>query len=197
MSFRVVTRRPPRLTTANATMPLRADGGLRLGLVADTHSRPNERGLAHLAALKPDGILHAGDIGDLGVLDTLRGIAPVHAVRGNIDVRAKELPDVLALTLTEGGATALTLLLTHIAVAGPRIRADAAKRAREAKASLIVCGHSHVPFFTEERGLTLFNPGSIGPRRFTLPILFGVLELTKQGVTLRHVDAETGKPWLP
>lgn len=165
--------------------------------MADTHSRPHEGGLAHLAATKPDVILHAGDIGDLSVLDTLRALAPVHAVRGNIDVRAKELPDVLTLTLTEGSATALTLLLTHIAVAGPHIRADAAKRARAEHASLIVCGHSHVPFFTAERGLTLFNPGSIGPRRFTLPILFGVMELTKQGVTLRHVDAETGKPWLP
>lgn len=193
----MVTRRPPRLTTSHASIPLRADGGLRLGLVADTHSKPNERGLEHLAAAKPDVILHAGDIGDLAVLDTLRALAPVHAVRGNIDVRAKALPDVLTLTLTEGGATALTLLLTHIAVAGPHIRADAAKRARAEHASLIICGHSHVPFFTAERGLTLFNPGSLGPRRFTLPILFGVMELTKQGVTLRHVDAETGKPWLP
>lgn len=193
----MVTRRPPRLTSSAASLPLRPDGGLRLGLVADTHSRPNEQGLAHLAALSPDVILHAGDIGDLGVLDTLGAIAPVHAVRGNIDVRAHEVPDVLTLTLTEGGAPALTLLLTHIAMAGPRIRADAARRARAARASLILCGHSHVPFFTEEKGLTLFNPGSLGPRRFTLPILFGVMEVSRRGVSLRHVDAETGKVWLP
>jgi putative phosphoesterase len=193
----VVNRRPPRLTTARASIPLRADGGLRLGLVADTHSRPHPGGLGHLAAAKPDVILHAGDIGDLSVLDALRALAPVHAVRGNIDVRAKELPDVLTLALTEGGATVLTLMLMHIAVAGPRIRADAARRARAEHASLIICGHSHVPFFTVERELTLFNPGALGPRRFTLPVLFGVMEVTRQGVTLRHVDAETGKPWQP
>jgi putative phosphoesterase len=186
-----------RLSTSTATLALRPDGGLRLGLVADTHSKPNAAGLSHLAALKPDVILHAGDIGDLSVLDTLRTLAPVHAVRGNIDVRANDLPDVLTLRLLDGDATALTLLLTHIAVAGPRIRADAAKRARSARASLIVCGHSHVPFFTEERGLTLFNPGSIGPRRFQLPILFGVMDISRTGVSLRHVAAETGETWLP
>ncbi|MEW5743761.1 MAG: metallophosphoesterase family protein [Myxococcota bacterium] len=193
----MLPRRPPRLTTARVRVPLRADGGLRLGLVADTHSKPHEGGLAHLASKEPDVLLHGGDIGDLSVLDRLAAIAPVHAVRGNIDVRAKELPDVLEVTLTEAERPAFTLLLTHIAVAGPRIRADAAKRARAAGAKLIICGHSHVPFFTEERGLTLFNPGSLGPRRFQLPILFGVMEVTRAGVSLAHVDAETGKPWLP
>ncbi len=176
---------------------LRPDGGLRVGIVADTHSAPHEGGLAHLRALKPDVLLHGGDIGDLGVLEQLSAIAPLHAVRGNIDTRLRELPDVLVLELEQEGQRALTVLLTHIAVAGPRIRADAAKRARAVGASLIVCGHSHVPFLTQERGLTLFNPGSLGPRRFRLPILFGVMELTRTGVTLRHVDAETGAPWLP
>ena len=74
------------------------------------------------------------------------------------------------------------MLLTHIAVAGPRIRADAAKLARAAKASVIICGHSHVPFLGQERGLSIFNPGSIGPRRFQLPILFGVMELSPTAV---------------
>jgi len=193
----VASPRRPAVTTSTATLPLRRDGGLRLGLVADTHSKPHAAGLAHIAALCPDVILHAGDIGDLSVLSTLSAIAPVHAVRGNIDVRANELPDVLTLRLVDGESPALTVLLTHIAVAGPRIRADAAKRARAAKASLIICGHSHVPFFTEEKGLTLFNPGSIGPKRFTLPILFGVMDVSRAGVSLRHVDAETGRTWLP
>lgn len=170
---------------------------LRVGLVADTHSAPHGGGLGHLAAQRPDVILHAGDIGELGVLDTLRAIAPVHAVRGNIDTRAG-LPDVLVLGLDEpGGQRALTVLLTHIAVLGPRIRADASKRAKAAGASLIVCGHSHVPFLTQERGLTLFNPGSLGPRRGRLPILFGVMNLSATGVTLEHYDCETGRRWLP
>lgn len=170
----------------------------RIGVVADTHSAPHEAGLRHLAALAPDLVLHAGDIGALSVLETLEAIAPVHAVRGNIDVRAAELPDVLVVGLDEpSGQRALTVLLTHIAVAGPRIRPDAARWARAAGASLIVCGHSHVPFLTQERGLTLFNPGSIGPRRFRLPILFGVVEVGPRGVSLAHYDCETGQRWLP
>ena len=177
-------------------LPLHANGSLRLGLVADTHSAPNEQGLVHLAALRPDFILHGGDIGDLSVLARLAEIAPVHAVRGNIDVRAS-LPDVLTLELTHEGYTQLTMLLTHIAVAGPRIRADAARLARAARASVIICGHSHVPFLGQERGLTVFNPGSLGPRRFQLPILFGVMELGPTAVSLRHFDAQTGAVWLP
>lgn len=186
-----------KVTQQTVKVPLKPDGSLRVGLVADTHSHPHQDGLRHLAALKPDLIFHGGDIGDLGVLAQLAEIAPVHAVRGNIDTRVQELSDVLVLELEQEGQRALTVLLTHIAVAGPRIRADAAKRARAAGASLIICGHSHVPFLTQERGLTLFNPGSIGPRRFTLPILFGVMELSRTGVRLRHVDCETGRDWLP
>ena len=56
------------------------------------------------------------------------------------------------------------------------IRADAAKRAKGCGAAMIVCGHSHVPFMGRDRDLLVFNPGSIGPRRFTLPITFGVIE---------------------
>jgi hypothetical protein len=176
---------------------LAPDGSLRVALVADTHSAPNDEGLRHLAAQRPHVILHAGDIGDLSVLERLGAIAPVHAVRGNIDARATELPEVRVLAFEDGGARALTVMLTHIAVAGPRIRADAARRARATHASLIICGHSHVPFLTQEKGLTLFNPGSIGPRRFQLPIVFGVMELARTGVRLRHVDALTGADWRP
>ncbi len=189
---------PAPVSTQARALSLRADGGLRLGLVADTHSAPNAAGLRHLAAQRPDAILHGGDIGDLAVLETLGELAPVYAVRGNIDERARELPDDLVLDLvTAGGARALRVFLTHIALAGPRLRADAARRARASGASLVVCGHSHVPFLGVDRGLTVFNPGSVGPRRFTLPIVFGVLEVQPGGVTLRHVDAETGRPWTP
>jgi uncharacterized protein len=188
-------RRAVEFKSDRQSVPLRADGGLRVGLVADTHSKPDTRGLEHLRALAPDVIFHAGDIGDLSVLDTFRAIAPVHAVRGNIDER--ELPDGLTLELTHDGRTQLTIFLTHIALAGPRLRADAAKRARAVRASLVLCGHSHVPFAGQEKGLTVFNPGSIGPRRFTLPILFGVMEVGASGVSLRHVDCETGQRWEP
>ncbi len=187
--------RPP-VIEKSASLPLRQDGDTRIAVIADTHSRPHAAIAEHLAALAPDAILHAGDIGDLAVLDRLAQFAPVFAVRGNIDVRAAELPDVLVLDLL-GAERKLRLLLTHIALYGAKLRADVGKRARAREASLVVCGHSHVPFIGSDRGLTVFNPGSIGPRRFHLPIVFGTLDIGPGGVRLAHVDCETGQPWSP
>ncbi|MCL4223205.1 MAG: YfcE family phosphodiesterase [Myxococcales bacterium] len=186
---------PPPLRRATATIAARAGGALRLAAVADTHSRPHPAVAAQLAAWRPDAILHAGDIGERAVLDELATIAPVLAVRGNIDARAADLPDVLVIDVT--GERPLRLLLTHIAIAGVRLRADVARLARAAGASLVVCGHSHVPFISEDRGLVVFNPGSSGPRRFHLPIVHGTIELGAGGVRLAHVDAETGRAWTP
>src|SRR5207247_2541132 len=142
--------------------------------------------------LAPGAILHASDIGDLQVLDALSKIAPVIAVRGNIDERAPDLPDSIGVEIRAGGESVLTLLLMHIAVYGAKIRADAARLAASHGARLIVCGHSHVPFVGRDRGLTVFNPGSIGPRRFQLPIVFGVLEIAAGKLSLRHAYCETG-----
>lgn len=178
-------------------LPLDDRGGLRVVVVADTHSRPHPAAADRIAALAPAAILHAGDIGDLEVLDELAKIAPVIAVRGNIDERIADLPDSVTIDVRAGVDTALTLLLMHIAVYGPKIRADAARLAASHRAQLIVCGHSHVPFVGRDRGLTVFNPGSIGPRRFHLPIVFGVLEIAAAKLSLRHVDCETGAIWSP
>lgn len=187
--------RPP-LATAGATIPLRADGTARLVAVADTHSQPHPAIAERLRELAPDAILHGGDIGDLAVLTELARFAPVHAVRGNIDVRARDLPDVLAIELA-GAGRALRILLTHIAVIGPRLRPDVARRARAERAALVVCGHSHVPFIGQDHDLLVFNPGSIGPRRFHLPIVLGTIDIGPAGFRLRHVDCATGAVWLP
>jgi putative phosphoesterase len=178
------------------TLPFEPGGSLRLAVVADTHSRPHPRAREHLAALGPRAILHAGDIGELAVLEDLATVAPVFAVRGNIDDRAASLPDVLFLDLSDGTRT-LKLLLTHIAVSGTRLRADVKRMAQTAGAKLVVCGHSHVPFITRDDGVTLFNPGSVGPRRFALPILYGTIDVTPSGVALTHYDCETGRSWSP
>jgi len=184
------------LRRASATLALPADGTLALAVVADTHSAPHPGTAALLTQLAPAAILHAGDIGDLAVLDGLAAIAPLLAIRGNIDVRAATLPDVLVIDIT-GGATPLRILLVHIGVNGVRLRADVARLARTEGASVVVCGHSHVPFVGVDRGLTVFNPGSVGPRRFTLPIVFGTLTIGPRGLRFGHVDAETGRPWAP
>jgi hypothetical protein len=172
------------------TFPLEA-GALRIVAVADTHSRPHPELGRHIDALAPDRIVHAGDIGDRKVLSDLARHAPVTAVRGNIDELGE--PDVVVIDV--GGL--LKILLTHIAVNGPRLRADALRSAKAEGASLVVCGHSHVPFATHDRGVTVFNPGSAGPRRFHLPILFGVIDVARTGVSVRHIDCETGRAWRP
>jgi uncharacterized protein len=172
-------------------------GTLRLAVVADTHSEPNPATHGLLQQYAPDAILHAGDIGDLAVLEDLATIAPLHAVRGNIDTHAAALPDAITFELLRGDACVLRMLLVHIGVAGTRIRAEVAKLARSERAKLVICGHSHVPFIGEDRGLAVFNPGSVGPRRFQLPIVFGTFELGPGGLRLGHMSAETGKVWLP
>lgn len=189
----------PKLLHHRTSLRLPSGAPLRLVVVADTHSAPHPRAEECIAELRPDRILHAGDIGDLGVVERLAAIAPTSVVRGNIDVRAPELPDALTIAFHDGedAEPLLTLLLLHIAVAGPRLRADAARLARGERADLVVCGHSHVPYIGRDRGIGIFNPGSVGPRRFHLPIVFGVMDVAPERVTLQHIDCETGARWLP
>lgn len=194
--MRTATKTRP-LQQREAVLPLRAQGALRVAVVADTHSRLHPNVTELIAALAVDAILHAGDIGDLTVLSELEALAPLIAVRGNIDERAPHVPDAVTIDLRSDRQSAMKLLLVHIAVQGPRIRADAAALAVQHGAHLIVCGHSHVPFIGRDRGLTVFNPGSAGPRRMHLPIVFGVLEIAAGKLSLRHVDCETGRDWAP
>lgn len=175
----------------------------RIVVVADTHSRPDARADSLIVGLAPVAILHAGDIGDLAVLDRLAALvpaSPLHAVRGNIDVHAPEVPESLVLSLRRDGAELMRFVLTHIAVAGPRLTKAARTLALEARADGVVCGHSHVPFVsrdvTKAASLAVFNPGSIGPRRFGLPIVFGVIEVGAR-LSFRHIDVETGRTWTP
>jgi putative phosphoesterase len=191
------TKRSRKLVESDTTLVLNARGALRLAVVADTHSQPHPRALEWIAQLAPDAILHAGDIGDLAVLDRLAALAPLIAVRGNIDERAPHVPEVVAIDIRSSEASMLKILLMHIAVYGPKVRADAARLAAEKGAKLIVCGHSHVPFIGRDRGLIVFNPGSAGPRRMHLPILFGVLEIESGKLSLKHVSCETGQAWSP
>jgi putative phosphoesterase len=189
-----------KLVHRRETFDVPAAGRLRLALVADTHSNPHPDSGALIAAQSPDHILHAGDIGDLAVLDQLAEIAPVTAVRGNIDANsdgARVLPDAITIDLRDDAGSLATVLLMHIALYGPLLRADAARLARAEGAGIVVCGHSHVPFLGRDRGIVVMNPGSIGPRRFRLPILFGVMDVARAGISMHHVSCETGARWTP
>ena len=188
---------PRALAPRKVQLATRADGAFRFAVVADTHSKPHPAMRERLAELSPDAILHGGDIGELAVLDQLAEVAPVLAVRGNIDAAVSDVPEALVVELMTGDVMKLRLLLIHIAVYGPKLRAEVARLAQSERASLVVCGHSHVPFIGRDRGLTLFNPGSIGPRRFQLPIVFGSIDITQASARLGHIDCETGKAWTP
>ena len=189
--------RAGRAVHVREALQLRPDGALRLVVVADTHSKPHPKSTELIAAQHPDHILHAGDIGALAVLDELREIAPVTAVRGNIDAQVPGVPDVVTIDVRDGERSLVTLLLLHIAVYGPRLRADAVRMARAYDAGLVVCGHSHVPFIGRDQGTAVLNAGSIGPRRFQLPIVFAVIDIRREGVTMHHVSCETGARWEP
>jgi putative phosphoesterase len=172
-------------------------GEFKVVLVADTHSQPHPNARALIQRLAPDVILHAGDIGDLGVLDGLQELAPLLAVRGNIDSRTPGLADSMDIDFVAGERSLLKVVLTHIAVYGPKLRAEVARLASEHQARMVLCGHSHVPFMGRDKGLVVFNPGSIGPRRFELPITLGTLQIAPGGISLQHVSCETGEPWAP
>jgi uncharacterized protein len=188
---------PRRASHVSEVVHLPEGEDARVVVVADTHSRPHPNAAALIAKLAPCVIVHGGDIGDLRVLDQLREHAPVLAVRGNIDANTPGLADSMDIDFVTAERGVLRVLLTHIAVYGPHIRAEVARLARQHSARVVLCGHSHVPFMGRDKGLIVFNPGSIGPRRFQLPITLGVLDLSASGISLRHVSCETGETWLP
>ncbi len=138
---------------------------MRIGVISDTHGllRP-----AALAALRGcDALIHAGDIGSQAVLDALADIAPVTAVRGNNDNEswARALPEELSIEFESVGVYLLHDVKT--------LRAGILTSAVQA----VVSGHSHKPAMQMRDGVLYFNPGSAGPRRFSLPISVGFLEV--------------------
>src|SRR5688500_13691944 len=117
-----------RLVRKSATLAMRDDGSLKLAAVSDTHSQPHAAIRDHIAALAPVAVLHAGDIVDTAAVEQLANQAPVFVVRGNIDTRAA-FPDVVTLDLVHGSERRLRIFMTHIAVNGPKLRADVARMA--------------------------------------------------------------------
>lgn len=141
----------------------------RFGIISDTHGllRPEaERGLTGV-----DHIIHAGDIGRPEIVDALRRIAPVTAIRGNVDNGAwtRDYPDTNLVRLAGKSIYILHDLKTLKADAGAGI-------------DVIVSGHSHVPKIHTVGGVLYLNPGSAGPRRFKLPITLATLEVTPDGM---------------
>src|SRR5208337_2925253 len=126
-----------------------------VGVISDTHGLLRAEAIEAFGGV--DHILHAGDIGAPEVLAALVRIAPVTAIRGNVDIEpwARELPETEVVEL--GG---VTIYMLH-----DLGRLDLKPEAAEIR--VVVYGHSHKPKMEEKNGVIYFNPGSAGPRRFT------------------------------
>ena len=148
---------------------------MRVGLISDTHGLLRPEVLDFLRG--SDHIVHGGDVCDPGVLDALRAVAPVTAVRGNNDRGA------WASALRESELVRLGDVFVYAIhdLAGIDIEP------RAAGVRVVVSGHSHRPSIDERDGVLYVNPGSAGPRRFRLPIAAGELSVGGDRVSARLV----------
>jgi uncharacterized protein len=141
---------------------------MHIGIISDTHGllRPE----AEQALQGVQLIIHAGDVGDPEILARLKRIAPVFAVRGNVDTVswAKELPEN---TVVEAEGASFYVLHNL---------QDLDLKPEAAKFDFVISGHSHKPDQFERNGVIYLNPGSAGPRRFQLPITLALLDLAKR-----------------
>jgi putative phosphoesterase len=151
---------------------------ISLGIISDTH------GLLRPAAVEAlrvsDRILHSGDIGTPEVLKALAKIAPVTAVRGNVDTApwARTLPET---EVVEAGGVSIYIL--H-----DRTQLDLTPEATGFR--VVIYGHSHQPKIEEKNGVLYFNPGSAGPRRFHLPVSVGRLTIAAGKVEAQLVELD-------
>jgi uncharacterized protein len=159
-----------RTTTPVAAWNMKPEHSIAIGVISDTHGllRPEA-----IEALRGSGhIIHAGDIGSPQIIEELSTIAPVIAVRGNVDkgTWSRKLPETQVLEV--GG---ISIYVLH----------DLAQLDLKAKAAgfaVVISGHSHVPKQETRDGVLYFNPGSAGPRRFKLPVSVGKLIVEESGV---------------
>lgn len=159
--------------------------GVRLGFISDTHGllRPEA-----VRALEGCGaIVHAGDIGAPEILGELGRIAPVTAIRGNIDMAgwAARLPESVAVEFA--GARVYVIHDVH----------DLALDPSKAGFDIVVSGHSHKPGWHNQGGVLYVNPGSAGRRRFRLPVTLATLELEQRPWQPVFVDLECGGTHRP
>lgn len=147
-----------------------------VGVISDTHGllRPQAR-----AALQScDAIVHGGDIGKPEVLEALSAIAPVNAIRGNVDKWATHMPDSAVVEIESRHLYVLHDLKT--------LDLDPAG----AGFDVVISGHSHRPGISEKEGVLYLNPGSAGPRRFRLPVTLAILEVSADALDARIVELD-------
>jgi putative phosphoesterase len=147
-----------------------------LGVISDTHGLLRPEAIAALRGV--DHILHAGDVGDPNILDTLRTIAPITAIRGNTDTHG----DCALLPETEAVELAGRLFYLVHSIDWLDINPKAADIA------IVVSGHSHQPSVEARNDVIYLNPGSAGPRRFKLPVTLALVSLTETEIVPRLIQ---------
>jgi putative phosphoesterase len=142
-----------------------------IGIISDTHGLLRPEACAALQG--SDHIIHAGDIGDSEILEKLQKIAPVTAIRGNVDREtwARKIPTTEVLEVGGGSIYVMHNL------------AELDLKPEAAEFAAVVYGHSHMPKIEKKNGVLYFNPGSAGPRRFKLPVSVGRLILSAGKLT--------------
>jgi putative phosphoesterase len=154
---------------------------LRLGVITDTHGLYDPGIERHFAGVEE--ILHAGDIGDKDVIRHLRRLAPVTAVSGNVDeYEASGFPR--RLILRRGG---IRIALCHVLYEKGRLTREAEAWLDREQPDVCVFGHSHRPTVSRHGRTLLFNPGSAGPRRFSLPRGIGILTVEAGKTRLKMI----------
>jgi len=143
---------------------------LTIGVVSDTHGFFDPQIPALFAGV--DRILHAGDIGSLQVYGQLQELAPVTAISGNIDEGCLP-PDFPSRQTIELGG--IRIFMIHILGQPSRLKPTIKAQLASLQPDVVIFGHSHQPL-VQRLGTTLFlNPGSAGPKRFSLPRCLGIL----------------------
>jgi len=142
----------------------------RIGIISDTHGLLRPEAERRLAGV--DHIIHGGDIGNPDIIAALRRIAPVTAIRGNVDTGnwANEYAETELVQLAGRSIFVVHDLKT--------LRIDPVARGID----VVVCGHSHAPKIDTVGGVLYLNPGSVGRRRFRLPITLATLDVTPDGL---------------
>ena len=159
-----------------ASMRSTADSTSLTGVISDTHGLLRPEALAALEGC--DRIIHAGDLGKAEVFERLSGVAPTDAVRGNVDRGgwADVFPETLNLTMA--GVPCYVLHDLNTLDFDPVTTGI----------GIVISGHSHQPVVREESGVVYLNPGSAGPRRFTLPVTIARLEISPAGMRVTIID---------
>jgi uncharacterized protein len=152
-----------------------------IGVISDTHGLLDEKVLEHFRGVH--SIIHAGDIGTEDLIWRLEKIAPVVAVRGNNDSPSMCFPNE-RMALIEGR----TFYVRHIFATIEKMVPAQQRIIERHMPDAVIFGHSHKAYADTWRGTLLFNPGSAGPKRFSLPRSIGLLELGEDTITPRIIE---------